>query len=50
MSVTKLTEFISIECTLASTQEVVFDVPHSEADDHDETYLAYEMMQAAAGS
>ncbi len=42
--------YISIACTLASTQEVVFDVPYSEADDHDETHLAYELMQAAAGS
>ncbi len=42
--------YISITCTLADASEVVFDVPHSEADDHDETYLAYELMQAAAGS
>ena len=42
--------YIGITCTLADATEVVFDVPYSEADDHDETHLAYEIMQAAAGS
>jgi hypothetical protein len=42
--------YIGVTCTLADATEVVFDVPYSEADDHDETYLAYEMMQAAAGA
>ncbi len=42
--------YIGIACTLASAQEVVFNVPYSEADDHDETYLAYEILQSAAGA
>ncbi len=42
--------YISITCTLVSAQEVVFDVPYSEADDHDETHLAYEILQSAAGA
>ncbi len=40
---------ISVQSTLASAVVVSFDIPHSEADDHDETHLAYELMQAAAG-
>ena len=41
--------YISITSTLVDATKVVFDVPHSEADDHDETHLAYEILNAAAG-
>ena len=42
-------EYVGVTCTLASTVVVAFDIPHSEADDHDETHLAYEILSAAAG-
>ncbi len=40
---------IAVTSTLADGSVVAFDIPHSEADDHDETHLAYELLQAAAG-
>jgi len=40
---------ISITSTLSTGQTVIFDVPYTEADDHDETHLAYEILSAAAG-
>ena len=33
----------------AGAQPVIFNVPYTEADDHDETHLAYELLSAAAG-
>ncbi len=33
----------------AGSQAVIFNVPYTEADDHDETHLAYELLSAAAG-
>jgi hypothetical protein len=33
----------------AGAQTVIFNVPYTEADDHDETHLAYELLSAAAG-
>ena len=41
---------ISVQSTLASAEVVAFDIPHSEADDHDITHLAYEILSAAAGA
>ena len=43
-------QYVSVTCTLASAQVVALDIPHSEADDHDETHLAYEILNAAAGA
>ncbi len=42
-------KFVGVTSTLASAVVVAFDIPHSEADDHDETHLAYEILSAAAG-
>ena len=42
-------EKISITSTVGA-QAVIFDVPYTEADDHDETHLAYEILSAAAGA
>ena len=50
MSMSDVTDkFIGVTSTLVSAQVVAFDIPHSEVDDHDETHLAYEILQSVAG-
>ncbi len=41
---------VSVTSELNEGATVSFDIPHSEADDHDETHLAYEILSAAAGA
>ena len=43
------TEKIGITSTLSTGGVVVFDIPYTEADDHDETHLAFEILSAAVG-
>ena len=40
---------ISITSTLSTGPVVIFDIPYTEADDYDETHLAYEILNAAVG-
>ena len=42
--------YVSVTCDLAEGGTVAFDIPHSEADDYDDTHLAYEILQSAAGA
>ena len=43
------TEKIGITSTLSGDGVVAFDIPYTEADDHDETHLAFEILSAAVG-
>ena len=42
--------YVSITSDLDSGQTVVFDAPHSEAEDETEEVTAYEILSSAAGA
>lgn len=42
-------EKVGVTTDLDGGATVGWDAPHTEADDHDETHLAYELFQAVVG-
>jgi len=43
-------EYLSVTCELASGETVIFDIPYTEADDYDDTWMIFDMFNKAVGA
>jgi hypothetical protein len=43
-------EYLPVTCELNDENVVLFDVPWTEADDHDATWTLYQMFQTTVGA
>ncbi len=45
-----MADFIPLTCNLNEGGTVIFDVPYTEADDHDNTDLLFELFSSVVGA